>query len=56
MNHADLFPSQAPATPAGPLDLDGLERRVLQSKAVAWGLVAGLPILGIAASLTAPAA
>ena len=53
MNHPDLYPSQAPATPAGPLDLDGLERRALQSKAVAWGLIGGLPALGIVASLTA---
>jgi hypothetical protein len=53
MNHTDLYPSQASATPAGPLGLDHLERRALKSKAVAWGLIAGLPALGIAASLTA---
>ena len=53
MNHPDLYPSQAPAAPAGPLDLDHLERRALKSKAVAWGLIAALPALGIAASLTA---
>jgi hypothetical protein len=53
MNHPDLYPSQALAAPAGPLDLDGLERRALRSRAVAWGLIAGLPALGIAASLTA---
>ena len=52
MNHPDLYLSQAPATPAGPLDLDGLERRALKSRAVAWGLIAGLPALGIVASLT----
>ena len=35
MKHADLFPSQAPAAPAGPLDLDDLERRALKNRAVA---------------------
>ena len=53
MSQTDLYPSQAPSTPAGSLDLDDLEHRVLKSKVVAWGLIAGLPTLGIAASLTA---
>jgi hypothetical protein len=43
MNHPDLFPSQAPGSPAGPLDLDDLEGRAFKSKAVAWREKSGQP-------------
>ena len=52
MPQLPFTPSPTLASQAGSLDLDDLERRALQSKAVAWGLIAGLPTLGIAASLT----
>jgi hypothetical protein len=58
VSHAPLFPSTAAtlpaqAAPTGLPDLAELERRVARSKAVAWCLVAGLPVLGVVASLLA---
>ena len=53
MSQTDLYPSPAPATSAGALDLDDLERRVQCSLAVACGLIFGLPLLGVAAVATA---
>ena len=53
MSQPALYPSRAPATTTGPLDLDDLERRALRSPAVARGLIAGLPALGALASLVA---
>src|SRR5262245_60998737 len=41
----------APSTKPEPFDLDRLERTLVRSEAFAWGLIVGLPALGVAASL-----
>lgn len=51
MNQADFSPTDATTSPAAPLDLNDLERYALTSPAVARGLCAGLPVLGILISL-----
>src|SRR4051812_27775130 len=43
--------SSAPVTQASPWDLDALEYSLLRSTLFAWFLIAGLPALGLLASL-----
>lgn len=50
MSQSDLYPS---VVPSQPLDLDDFERRVRRSPAVAYGLIFGLPVLGVLVALAA---
>lgn len=50
MSQSDLYPAVAPPQTS---DLDDFERRVRRSPAVAWGLIVGLPALGVLVALVA---
>ncbi len=50
MPHANAPAVPTPVPQSAPLNLEGLERALAGSRAFAWVLIAGLPILGMVAS------